>query len=95
MLLMVELFIGLRAVIVQRRMSPAPVVERFDVEEQVRPRLVTGTIHTVMDQLAFQRAEEALHRLSWPNNTSVRRSAIENQLTLWVIARKASDGWNG
>ena len=59
MLLMVELFIGLRAEIVQRRMSLAPVVECFDVEEQVRPRLVTGTIHTAMEQLALQRAEEA------------------------------------
>ena len=59
---MVELFIVQRTKIVQRRVSPALIVEGLDVEEQVRPCLVAGVIHTMMDQFTFQRAEEALHR---------------------------------
>jgi trimethylamine--corrinoid protein Co-methyltransferase len=49
MLLMVELLIGLRAEIIQRGVSPAPVVERFDVEEQVRPGLVTGVVQAMVE----------------------------------------------
>jgi hypothetical protein len=58
---MVELLIGLWAEIVQRRVAPAPVVERLDVEEQIGLRLVAASIHPMVDQLTFQRAEEAFH----------------------------------
>jgi hypothetical protein len=39
LLLMVELLIGFRAEIIQRRVSPAPVVERFDSQKvfEVKP----------------------------------------------------------
>jgi hypothetical protein len=59
--LMVELLIGLWTEIIQRRVSSSPVVERFDVEKQVRPRLVTGAVQTMLHPLAFQGADEALH----------------------------------
>ena len=62
MLLMTELFKGFRAEIVQRRVSPTPIVERFDVEEQVRPSFITSVIDTMVYPFAFQRAKEALHR---------------------------------
>ncbi len=62
MLLMVELLIGFRAKIVQRRVKPTPIVERLNVVEDVRSRLVAGAIRTMVYPLALQRAEEALHR---------------------------------
>ena len=62
LLLIVELLIGFRAEIVQRRMTSPPIAERLDVEEHVSLRLVARVIHTVMHQFALQRTEEALHR---------------------------------
>jgi len=59
---MVELLVGLRAEIVQRRVTATSIVERFDVAEHVGLRLVARMIHTVLHQLALQRAEEAFHR---------------------------------
>ena len=61
-MLIEELLIGLRAEIVQRRVTATPIVERLDVEKHVCLRLVAGVVHTVMHQLALQRAEEAFHR---------------------------------
>ena len=58
---LIESLIGLRAQIVQRRVSPAPVVEGLDVEEQVRPGLVTGMIQSMMYQFALERAKETFH----------------------------------
>jgi len=54
LLLVVELLIGLRAEIIQRRVSSAPIVECFDVEEQVWPRLTMGAVQAMMHPLALQ-----------------------------------------
>ena len=47
--------------IVERRVSPARVVEALDVVEQVGPCLVVRVIRAVVHALAFQCTEEALH----------------------------------
>ena len=59
---MVELFIALRAEIVQRRMKASSVVEAFDIVEHVGPCFVAGPVDGMIHPLAFQGAEEALHR---------------------------------
>lgn len=60
--LIVELLLDLWAEIVQRQVSPASIVERFDVQEQVWPGLVMGTVLAVIYQVARERPDEALHR---------------------------------
>ena len=37
------------------------IIEHFDVEEQVSPRLVAGVVQVLIHHLAFQRTEKALH----------------------------------
>ena len=59
---MVDLFISLRAGIVQRRVSSASIVEGLDVVEQIGPGLITSAVQAVMDPLTLERSEEALHR---------------------------------
>ena len=53
---------GRRAEIVQRRVEPTPIMERFDVGEKITLGLVAGVLGTVMHQFALQRPKEALHR---------------------------------
>lgn len=45
----VQLLVGIGAEIVQCRVAPTEVVERLDVEEHLRPGLVSGMIHAVMN----------------------------------------------
>ena len=62
MLLIVELLIGGRADVAQRRVTSPSIIERFDVEEKVGTGLVAGMEHTIMHPFAFQGTEEAFHR---------------------------------
>ena len=62
MLLLAELFKRFWAEIVQRRVSSSPIIERFDVEEQVGPGVVARVIHMMMHPFALERAKEAFHR---------------------------------
>ena len=54
-----EMLIGLRAELVQRRVTETPIVERLDVEQHVRLRLVAGVVHTVasLEWTQWKRAE--------------------------------------
>jgi hypothetical protein len=61
MLLMVKVLLGLRAEIVQRRVTPASIIVPFDVVEQIRSGLVAGMIDMIVHQFTFQTAEEAFH----------------------------------
>src|SRR6476620_6351033 len=46
----------------QRRVPPDAVVERLDVLEDARPRLLARGVVLVVDQLLLQAGEERLHR---------------------------------
>ena len=46
----------------ERRVTPAGVVEAFDVVEEGRPELGVRLEPTAVDELRLQRGEEALHR---------------------------------
>jgi hypothetical protein len=48
--------------IVQRRVSPTSIVERFDAEERIRPGLVVYPVLPVTHEFALQRHDEAGHR---------------------------------
>ena len=60
--LMIGLLEGFRAEIAQRRVQPARIVTRFDVEEKIGSRLLSRLIDAMMYSLALQGCEEALHR---------------------------------
>ena len=62
LLLTTGLLKGFRAEITQRRVQPTPIITRFDVEEKIGSRLLSGLIDTMMYSLALQGSEEALHR---------------------------------
>ena len=51
-----------RADIAQRRMATLPIVERFNVKENVGACLRTGFVENMMHQFRFQAAKKAL---SW------------------------------
>jgi hypothetical protein len=61
MLLVIEMLIGRRADVAQRRVTPASIIERFDVEEKVSSGFVASAVHSMPRPLALQRAEEAFH----------------------------------
>jgi hypothetical protein len=80
-----ELLIGLRAEIVQRRVTATSIVERLDVVEHVCLRLVAGVVYTVMHQFALQRTEEALY---CPYRTVLSIGALLYQLPApFILAR--------
>jgi hypothetical protein len=62
MLLVIEMLIGGRADVAQRRVTPSSIIERFDVEEKVSPGFVARAVYSATRPLALQRAEEAFHR---------------------------------
>lgn len=53
---------GLRARIVQGRVLPASIAERFDVEEQIGPGLTVDTVLAEIEEFAFEGPDEAVHR---------------------------------
>ena len=53
LVLMVELFIGLRAEVVQRRVTATAIVERLNVKEYVGLCLVASVIYTAIHPLAL------------------------------------------
>jgi len=40
-------------------MQPLPIIEHLDELEHLRPRVLTGVVVALMDELILQRAEEA------------------------------------
>lgn len=52
------LFKGLQTDAVEMTVAPGPVVEHFDVIEDIRPGQIPGFIDTFSDPLFFQRTEE-------------------------------------
>jgi hypothetical protein len=89
--LMKELFVDLRAEIVQRRVTATSIVERLDVVEHVCLCLVVGVVHTVMHQFALQRAEEALY---CPYRTVLSIGALSYQLPAPFILARMSWSFN-
>ena len=49
-----------RADIAERLMQPLPIIEHLDELEHLRASVVAGVIVPLMDQLIFERTEEAL-----------------------------------
>ena len=60
--LIISRFVGFRADIAQCRMATLPIIERFDVKENVGTGLGAGFIKDVMHVFRFQAAKEALGR---------------------------------
>jgi len=73
MRVIVELLIDIRAEIVQRRVSPASIVEAFDVEEKVGLGLVAGVILAVMHQFSDRPSQT-------PQSSSIATSAPTSRL---------------
>jgi hypothetical protein len=59
---MIELLVGLRTEMAERRVKPTPVVECLDGGERVSSRLVAGAVATVMRTPTLERADDALRR---------------------------------
>lgn len=83
------LFVGLRAEVSKSRVETTSIVERFDVGEDIGARLVSGAVDGMVNALAFQAAEEALHRgIVVPTAGSVHAApntvVLQQRLEPWI-----------